>query len=234
MLVALDVASLRQVGEIPVGRRPWAAACSADGTRVVVPSHDDSRLDVVDTRRIGDGAAAVEKQVPVPANPHWVAVGPDGRWWTANHESNAVTVLSPDLSTQQVVPLHLDGAPDCQAPHSVAVSPDGTRVAVACYGNARLYLLDGRDGHPTGAVEVGPGPQAVAWTADGSRVWSADVDAGVSVVDPVAGVRTASLSAVDARSPTSIALTRDGSTGYVTNLDSGTVSVFDAAVLGER
>lgn len=234
VLVAVDVASVRQIAEIPVGRRPWASACSADGTRVVVPSHDDGRLDVIDTRLLGRGAGAVEKQVPVPANPHWVAVGPDGRWWTANHESDAVTVLSADLTAQQVIPLRLDGAQECRAPHSVAVSPDGSRVAVACFASAQLYLLDGRDGHPTGAVEVGRGPQAVAWTADGARVWSADVYAGVSVVDPAAGVRTASLSAADARSPTSIALTRDGSSGYVTNLDSGTVSIFDAAVLTER
>jgi DNA-binding beta-propeller fold protein YncE len=234
VLVAVDVASVQQVAEIPVGRRPWASACSADGTRVVVPSHDDGRLDVIDTRRLAEGAGAVERQVPVAANPHWVAVGPDGRWWTANHESNAVTLLSADLTAQQVIPLHLDGAKDCQAPHSVAVSPDGSRIAVACFASAQLYLLDGRDGHPTGAVEVGRGPQAVAWTADGARVWSADVYAGVSVVDPATGVRTASLSADDARSPTSIALTRDGSSGYATNLDSGTVSVFDPAVPTER
>ena len=234
VLVAVDVASVRQIAEIPVGRRPWASACSADGTRIVVPSHDDGTLEVIDTRRLGEGAGAVERRVPVAANPHWVAIGPDGRWWAANHESNAVTVLSADLTAQQVIPLRLDGAKDCQAPHSVAVSPDGSRVAVACFASAQLYLLDGRDGHPSGAVDVGRGPQAVAWTADGARVWSADVYAGVSVVDPATAARTASLSADDARAPTSIALTRDGTRGYVTNLDSGTVSVFDAAVPTER
>ena len=57
---------------------------------------------------------------------------------------------------------------------------------------------------------------------------------GVSVVDADARRRTALLAADDARSPTSVALTRDGTTGFVTNLDSGSLSIADVAVPTER
>ena len=226
VVAVLDVATSREVAEIPVGRRPGVAACSADGSRLVVPSHDDGVLDVVDTAR-----NTVVDRVRLAAPPHGVAAGPDGRWWAADHESGTVTLLSPDLRRQAVVRLDtLPGVGACRAPQAVAVGPDGARAAVACSGSAQVYLLDGGTGAPTGAVDVGDGPRSVAWTADGRRVWSADARAGVSVVDADTRTRTALLAGADARSPVSVALTRDGTTGVVANLDSGSVSIVDAAV----
>ena len=37
------------IATIPVSSRPYAAACSPDGTQLWVPSHDDARVDVIDT-----------------------------------------------------------------------------------------------------------------------------------------------------------------------------------------
>ncbi len=65
-------------------------------------------------------------------NPHWVAFGRDGRFaYTANHKSNLVTMLG--AAANRIVAE----IPVGKSPHSTAVSPDGTRVAVVTYDSTR-------------------------------------------------------------------------------------------------
>ena len=223
LVSVIDQTTLVEIGQIPVGRRPFASSCSPDGATLVVPSHDDGRLDILDT-----ATATLRTSVPVAPNPHWAAHDALGQVWTANHESGAVTRL--DATT-----LAIRGVtPDIgRSPHAVEVNPSSTLVAVVAFDSNELFLLDTTTAAVVRTVAIGRGPQDVAWTADGARVLTADVDDDrVSVVDAVTGQITAALAPAPGQSgtwdgPTSIAVTPDGATAVVTLLNTGAVALLD-------
>lgn len=216
VVAVIDTATLQQLATIPVGRRPFAAECSPDGRHVVVPSHDDGRLDVIDPTTM-----AVVREVPVPPNPHWVAHSGD-MVWAANHESNVVTAWNTDTYAEAA--LVRVGT----SPHSIAISPDGTRLAVVCFDSDDLWLIDTGTAAVSERIPLGDGPQDVAWTADGARILTADVDSdAISVIDAATGALTAQIPTGDA--PTSVATSADGRTAYVTNLNDATVVLLDTA-----
>lgn len=224
LVSVIDQATLAETGQIPVGRRPFASSCSPDGTTLVVPSHDDGRLDIIDT-----ASATLRTSVPVARNPHWAAYDRLGHVWTANHESNAVTRV--DAATLTVLDVQTGIG---TSPHAVAVNPDSTRVAVVAFDSDQLYLFDAATAalvRPP--VALGGGPQDVAWTTDGARVLTTDVDDDrITVVDAATGQITATLPAPPGQpgtwdGPTSIAVTPDGTTAVVTLLNSGAVALLD-------
>lgn len=229
VVAVLDTATISQVAEIPVGRRPFASDCSADGATLAVPSHDDGQVDFIDT-----ATNTVRDTLPVPANPHWITHTPDGVWWTANHESNVVTAIDPDTLGQTRIPLRLPGVPDGRSPHSIAAAPDGKTLAVVTFDSNQVWIIDALWRRPVKAIPTaGRGPQDVAWAPDGRHLYTTDVDSDVvSVVDPVAGMVTAYPGTGDA--PVSVATSPDGRAAYVANLNSGTVATLDTGQPAER
>jgi serine/threonine-protein kinase len=191
-----------------------------------VPSHDDGRLDIVNT-----ATATLRDSVTVPRNPHWAAHDARGQIWTANHESNAVTRVDAATLTFDASDIREQIG---TSPHAVAVNPDSTRVAVVCFDSHELYLFDVATGDVIGPpVALGRGPQDVAWTGDGARVLTTDVDDDrVSVVDVTSGEITAMFTPPPAQpqtwdGPTSIAVTPDGATAVVSLLNTGAVALID-------
>lgn len=219
----IDLVTMVEIGQIPVGRGPVASSCSPDGSTLVVPSHDDGRLDIVDT-----ATATLRTSVPVLPDPHWAAHDNGGRIWTANHDSNAVTRVDAASLTVQDVQENIG-----ISPHAVAVNPDSTRVAVVTFDSDELYLFDTATAAVVRIVALGRGPQDVAWTADGARVLTTDVDDDrVTVVDAATGTITAALQPPVSQpgtwdGPTSIAVTPDGATAVVTLLNTGAVALLN-------
>ena len=75
---------------------------------------------------------AVTTEIKVAPNPHWVEFSKDGsRAYTANHESNLISVI--DTSNNTV----LAEVPVQTSPHSVAVHPTRPLVANVNYDSAR-------------------------------------------------------------------------------------------------
>lgn len=229
VVAVLDTAAIEQVAEIPVGRRPFASDCSDDGATLAVPSHDDGLVDFIDT-----ATDTIRTRVPVPANPHWITHTPDGRWWTANHESNVVTRLDPVTYAEKVIPLAASGTRPGMSPHAIAASPDGHTIAVVTFDSDQVWLIDADTESVRRVVDTaGHGPQDVAWAPDGRHLYTADVDSDVvSVIDPARGVVTAYPSTGDG--PVSVATAPDGRTAYVANLNSATVTTLDTAVPAEK
>jgi DNA-binding beta-propeller fold protein YncE/predicted MFS family arabinose efflux permease len=222
----IDARTLTPVGDpIPVGRRPYASSCSPDGTTLAVPSHDDARLDLVDT-----ATATLRTSIPVEPNPHWAAHDQLGHIWVANHDNNAVT----RVNAQTLAIGEGDVVPNVGvSPHAVAVSPDSTRVAVVSFDSNELRLFDTTTREVLATYPVGQSPQDVAWTADGARLLTTDViDDRVSVIDAATGQITATLTPPLGQpetwdGPTSVAITPDGTTAVVTLLNTGAVAVLD-------
>ncbi|MDV6278217.1 YncE family protein, partial [Rhodococcus erythropolis] len=86
------------------------------------------------------------------------------------------------------------------------------------------------------AVPVGASPRGVAITADGTRAYVTNQDAGtVSVIETATDTVVGEPVPVGAF-PTAVAITPDGSRAYVANRNAGTVSVIETAtnsVVGE-
>jgi YVTN family beta-propeller protein len=214
-VVAVETVTNKVSAPVPVGLRPSAPDTSPDGRLLYVPLHDERRVEVLDTATMQEVAS-----YDVVPNPHWIEVSADGRWgYTANHESNQVSVL--DLQNGGRVLLTL---PAGTSPHSVAISPDGTQVAVTNFNSDDVTLIDAAANTVIGTIAVGRNPQDVTYAPDGRHLYTADVDSDtVTVVDTATLEVTARLPAGDG--PTSVDIGPDGVKGYVTNLNSATVTI---------
>ena len=105
----------------------------------------------------------------MPPNPHAVAFsGGLRRAFTANHESNAVSII--DMRTDRLV----KSVPVSRSPHSVAVSPDGRTVLVAGYDANTADLIDARTMRRTGPFRVGEqaAERGLRRATAGTRTWS--------------------------------------------------------------
>jgi YVTN family beta-propeller protein len=226
LIGVLDTTTNEMVTTIPVSSRPYAAACSPDGRQLWVPSHDESRVDVIDT-----ASNQLVRSVPVPPSPHWIAFSKDGRKvYAACHDSNLLAVLDPvTFTVARTIPV---GA----SPHSTALSPDGRSLAVVNYSSSEVSIIDTERDVEVKRLPTGENPQDVAWSADGRLVYTANVDGQVNgrpvgnlaVINVATGGQSRLVTddpSVDS-APTSIARSADGATGYVTNLRTGTVTVY--------
>ena len=217
LVAVLDTRTARLLTTIPVQQKPYALAVTPDQRFVYVPSHDAAEIDIIDI-----GTNKVVQQVPVAPNPHWVTFTPDGKTaYIADHESNVLSVL--DTASNTVVQTIGVGT----SPHSVAVSPDGKQVAVVCFDSNDLFFIDTATNQVQGSVPVGTNPQDVTYAPDGRYVYTADVLSNtVSVVDTETRTVTAS---IPTDSPTSVAVAPNGLKAYVTNLNTGTLTVLNTA-----
>jgi serine/threonine-protein kinase len=213
-IVFVDTRTKKAFDEVHVSAKPFASAVAPDGETLWVPSHDENVVDVIDVAT-GD----LVQQVQVAPNPHWVTFSPDGKTvWTANHMSNRITAI--DTRTYETREVGVG-----TAPHSLEVSPDGTRVAVVDFQSSDVTIVDTATMTVVGTVPVGTNPQDVAWSHDGNRLYTVNnADNSVSVVD-VDTLAVVDTLPVD--SPTSIAISKDGGTAYVTSLNTGTVRAMD-------
>lgn len=219
-VVAVETVTNELSAPVPVGLRPSTPDTSPDGRLLYVPLHDERRVEVLDTATMQE----VDSYEVVP-NPHWIEVSADGRWgYTANHESNQVSVL--DLQDGGRVLITL---PAGTSPHSVAISPDGTRVAVTNFNSDDVTLIDTVANTVVGTIGVGDNPQDVTYAPDGRHFYTADVESDtITVVDTETLEVTARVPAGDG--PTSVDVAPDGLKAYVTNLNSATVTLLTVGV----
>jgi YVTN family beta-propeller protein len=229
LLVALKETSTTAVFSVPVERfQQWYGFSERTAER----GYGDR--DVLDS-----GPDATPPTITVAPNPHWVEFSPDGtRAWTANHESNLVTVF--DTTTRQEI-KRIDTAPPGSnlggAPHSIAVHPTDDLVAGVNYAGSSVSFYDTQANSlievvpvpaPPGLGDRPPEPQDLAWAPDGRHLYV--INSGndtVSVMD-TATRRVVATIPMPA-DPTSIAVLPNGRKGYVTNLTDGTVTVLNLA-----
>jgi YVTN family beta-propeller protein len=215
IVVFVDTRTNRVTHTVRVGLRPFAPQTSPDGKLLYVPLHNEGRVQVFDTTSAKEVASYA-----VPHNPHWIAVSADGQTgYTANHESNVVTVL--DLADNGRVVTTI---PVGTSPHSIAISPDGTQVSVCNFDSNNVSVIDIATNKVVATIPVGAKPQDLTYAPDGRHMYTANVDGGtVSVIDTETDEVTASLPL--GTSPSSVAVLPDGTKAYVTDLDSGTVRI---------
>jgi YVTN family beta-propeller protein len=211
-VAVIDAASRKVLRYLKTGVLPYALSVGPDG-RVWVPIHGEGRIEVYapDQHQVA--------KIVVPPNPHAVGFSPDlQRAFSANHESNLVTVI--DLRTDKVQTT----IPVDEAPHSLAVSPDGRMVVVADFGANRADLIDAVTMKRTGSYKVGLEPQSAAFSADSGHAYVVNNgDDTVSVLDGRTGEVTATVKV--GHSPRTVSVSPGGDLAYVSNGDDDTVTV---------
>jgi YVTN family beta-propeller protein len=212
-VAVVDAARRTVTRYLTTGMQPYTLSVAPDG-RLWVPIHSEGRVEIYQA-----GSLAPAGQVKLPPNPHAVAFSPDTmRAFTANHESNSVSVI--DMRTNRLV----KSITVSKAPHSIAASADGRTVLVAGYEADRADLIDTVTLKRSGPYPVGNEPQAMAFAPDSRHAYVVNEEGNsVSVLNGRTGAVTATVPV--GRSPRSIGMSPDGRLAYVSNGDDNTVSV---------
>jgi YVTN family beta-propeller protein len=187
---------------------------------------------------VSPGGGGAQAPFGVGTYPDAIAVTPDGeRAYVANYTSNSVTPI--DLVTGTALPSIPLGAD--AGPAGIAIAPDGKIAYVTDAGSIgtlgdTITPIDLATNRTLPPITVGPGPQGIAITPNGRTAYVADAGAIVSgqtgsfgsTVTPVNLAAGKALRAIKVgNAPVGVAISPDGLTALVTNLNSGSISTID-------
>jgi YVTN family beta-propeller protein len=102
----------------------------------------------------------------------------------------------------------------------VAVTPDGSKVYAANYGDNTVSVINTATNTVTAALDVGRGSKGLVITPDGTKVYLVDsvldnlYNTSISVIDAVTNTVSSTVD-VQGFNPDGIAVNKDGTTLYV-------------------
>jgi DNA-binding beta-propeller fold protein YncE len=173
--IAFDLKTLKVTAHIPADQDADGIAFDKGTGHVFVVDGDPKKITVVDPRT--DKAAAtidVGEKMEYP-------VGSDGEVFIAGVEKRDLIEVDP--RTNGVIarwPI-----PDCEAPHGLAVDGRNHRAFVGCE-NAKMMVVDTRNGKLVTELAIGRGNDAVAYDSNRKRVFSSNGrDGTISVFEEV-------------------------------------------------
>ena len=223
LVAFVDTATGAVTATVPVDNHtPDPSATSPNGRFLYVPNHNtaltganENVVDVIDTvskTLVGD--------VAVPANPHWVVFGKNGRFYTTDHMSATVTVLN--ASTNAVIANISVG----ETPHSEALSPDGSRLAVTSFDGNVVFLIDTATDKMVAQIPVGKNPLDIVYSPDGRYLYTTNnEDNTVTVIDTADNLVIGHVPT--GKAPTSISVLPNGRQAYVTDENDGTIEILN-------
>jgi YVTN family beta-propeller protein len=211
------------------GGGPGTAAPPATAQGADAPAAPDQQA--------GGQQAAVARSVPNPTvsttvqigdTPGFVVVSPDGRQaMIAGQDAGVITVL--DTATNKVTAtIPVDAGP----PQYLSYSPDGSKVYVSIWNQARTIaavgVLDTATETIDTTIPVRTRPYLSAVTPDGTRLYVPNHDSGtISVIDT--GTNKVRSEITVAPNPHWVEMSQDGTRAYVANHESNLVSVIDTS-----
>jgi YVTN family beta-propeller protein len=224
---AVDPASGRVLGTVPVGDGPHELVASSDGKWAfasnygtgAAPGHTISMIDVAalkELRRI---------DIAPLGRPHGLAFA-NGKLYFTAEANKAIARYDPQADR---IDWKFETGQD--ATHMVLLSKDGRRIFTANIASNSISEIEEGSGGTWAqtVIPVGKGPEGIELSPDGKEVWTAHSrDGGVSIID-VAGRKV--IGTIDAGTKRSnrIKLTRDGKYALVSDLESGDLVVLDVA-----
>ena len=147
-----------------------------------------------------------------PSKSSLLALNPAGtELWVVNPDANSVSVLSVNTNGVAKLAEIVVG----RQPRTLAFSPDGARVYVACQGTNELWALDAVARNVVRRIAVGHEPYGVAVSASDGRILVSNEGEGTVTVISSALVVKKILRVAD--TPRAVAVTADGCFAYVTH-----------------
>lgn len=144
--------------------------------------------------------------------------------YIANYNDNTVSIIN--TSTNTVVGTLNVGS----NPISVLVSPDGTKVYVACQGTSdAIYVFDATTNSPLTEGPLGTAPNTFAITPDGSTFYMVNQSSNTVSVMNVSSFDVTKAIILVGLGAFGVAISPDGSKVYVANQTSNSVSVISTA-----
>ena len=147
-------------------------------------------------------------------SPTALAVSPDGHWvYVANYTADSVSVVGTGNGRVEAE------IPVGRGPKAVALSPDGERLYVAFSGDHAVGIVNLSQRRLSGSIACGYEPWDLVLSADGRMLYTSNfISNDVSVMDLQSPSGRGSRPIQVSRTPTEIALSRDGNTLWVNHL----------------
>ena len=225
LVAFIDTATSAVTSTVSVNNfTPGPSTPSPDGRYLYVPNHNmamsgpnENVIDVIDT-----AAKKLTSKIAVPPNPHWIVFDKNGRFYATDHMSTVITVLN--ARTNGIIKEIEVG----ETPHSIAISPDGSRLAVTSFNGNQVFLVSTATDKEIGQIPVGRNPLDIAYSPDGRYLFTANnEDNTVTVIDTADNRVIATVPT--GKAPTSIAVLPNGRQAYVTDENDGTVEILNIA-----
>lgn len=237
--------TVRQIGAGPLGRCGTScdgAPLAPDGIAITsIPPAGDEALPGLSARTILmvepiPGTAATEARPPVFVSLRrsilWCLVAGLALLAAAPALAQDGTLLVADKGADSVSAIALTSGKEVariavgDAPHEIAVSPDGKTAAVAAYGGSTVGLIDIAARKKVKSIALAPGskPHGLVWLDDDRLVVTMEGAKAVAIVSRDGTVETIPTGQDGTHM---IVVAPDGHTAYTANRGSGTVSVLD-------
>lgn len=157
---ALDVSGAAPARTAAVAPRTEGIALSPDGRRLWVGSNQENRVYVLDAATL-----APVDTLAADGLPYRIAVAPDGRRaLVSNPMIGAVRVFdAAAMREAALVQIPAGTSPEGAGPVGFALSPDGRTAYVALQGRNQVGVLDVVAGTMTRFLDVGAGPDGIAY-----------------------------------------------------------------------
>jgi YVTN family beta-propeller protein len=223
LIAFVDTATRAVTATVQVDNRtPDPSATSPDGRFLYVPNHNTvlngaghNVIDVIDTT-----TKELVDDIAVPANPHWIVFGTNGRFYSTDHMSATVTVLNAQNNTI------ITEIPVGETPHAAALSPDGSRLAVTSFDGNVVFLINTATDKMVAQIPVGRNPLDIAYSRDGRYLFTANnLGNTVTVIDTADNRVIAEIPT--GRAPTSISVLPNGRQAYVTDEGDGSIEMLN-------
>lgn len=246
----VDTATDTVTGSINTGEEtePVGVAITPNGQYAYVTDAGTDTVDVIDTD-VNDAAYntynTIVRTIAVGSEPVNIAITPDGQYaYVVNRSSGNVNVIDTATNTTVGSPIAVGSAPV-----GVAITPDGQYAYVTNLGSGTVSVIATATNpmHPNSVVAtvtVGGNPGLVAITPNGQYAYvpnesldsvsvidTAPVTAAAATITATAATITATAATVSVGTfPVGVAITPDGTTAYVANAGSNTVSVIKTSI----
>lgn len=228
-ITVIDLATLKVVDDIKVGKHVHGIAAPKDGRRLFVTIESERNLKVIDT-----AFDKVVETIPLTGMPNQCASTPDGRYVAVPiRDGNSVDII--DTTQHKVVKVL-----PVKVPHNCINAGSNEDMFVSSMGSHEIDLIDLKKLQYAARIRVGGVPRPYAVTPDEQRMYVALSDFhGFAIVDipsrteikrielPPAPRSTCSL---EPHTPThGLAISPDGKELWVTSLADNGVYVYDIA-----
>ena len=239
-ITVMDLATLKPLKTVPVGKRPRGMVLSPDGTELFICAGDDNRLEVMNTETF----EITRKHETSGPDPELLDIDPKGETiYIANEDDGMVTVLERATGAAKAeIQIGVE-------PEGMAVAPDNSVVVATSESTSMAHFIDTKTLKVVANVLVDTRPRVAEYKPDGSEVWvTAEVGGTVAVIDgagrktklkfgfEIAGVRPELIQ------PMGVKFTKDGTRAFVALgranriavVDTATYKVLEYILVGQR